>query len=123
MKKTVAICGILGLVGILAWLAFGFFGIQALFIDKTVDEEIPEFIEQRQLAEDSNDAKTSGHLLGRGSFQQGDSTYTIAGQAFLSRIDGALNLTFVNFSVTNGPGLFVYTVQVDSTDNESVKQA
>lgn len=34
------VAGVVG-IGILAWLAFGFFGIQAAFIDNVVDEEDP----------------------------------------------------------------------------------
>ena len=125
MKKPWFIIGGLAAVAVLAWLAFGFFGVQALFTDRVVDEELPEFIQVHtqpsvQSAE-ANQVGPRGHMLGQGSFQQGDSTYTISGKAFLSEIDGKLNLSFVDFQVTNGPDLFVYAVQTNSTDNKTVK--
>ena len=41
-KGPVAAVAVVG-IGVLGWLAFGFFGIQAAFIDNVVDEEGPVF--------------------------------------------------------------------------------
>lgn len=113
---------------VLAWLAFGFFGIQALFIDREVEEEIPESISELIVQSNNETTEASennshGELVGKGAFKQGDSTYTIQGNAFLSRIDGKLSLTFTDFEVSNGPDLFVYAVGSDNTENRAVKEA
>lgn len=105
--------------GDLAWIAFGFFGIQALFVDREIEEEIPDSISNLI---SGSAASEGGELLGKGSFMQGDSTYTVSGEAFLSRIDGGLNLTFAGFEVTNGPDLQVYAVKAGSTENEALKE-
>ena len=41
-RVPLALAGLVG-VGVLAWLLFGFFGVQALFIDDTVEEAAPVF--------------------------------------------------------------------------------
>lgn len=125
MKKNTKIILAILVVGGLVWLAFGFFGIQALFKDQEVKEEIPSSISEL-IADTNNDAAGAGgsesELLGKGTFQQGDSTYTISGSAYLSRIKGQLNLTFKDFKVTNGPDLYVYAVKTNSTENKVVKE-
>ncbi len=124
MKKFRKIVLALVALGVLAWLAFGFFGIQALFVENEVKEEIPESISNliAPSSGQSGGSDSSNQLLGKGSFTQGDSTYTISGNAFLSRVDGKLNLTFFDFEVTNGPALYVYAVKTHSTDNKTVKE-
>lgn len=120
MKKlTKIILAIILIVG-LGWLAFGFFGIQSLFTDNKVDEEIPASVSSL-ISDGATDSDQQ--LLGKGTFQQGDSTYTISGNAFLSQIKGKQNLTFTDFEVTNGPNLYVYAVKASSTENDTVKDA
>ncbi len=41
-RPVILIAALVGLA-VVAWLAFGFFGIQTLFVDDKVDEAIPEF--------------------------------------------------------------------------------
>ena len=119
MTKTVKFSISIAALGIFAWLAFGFFGIQALFYDRVVDEALPAIVLQAATQEDMN--TNTSKVLGRGSFQQGDSTYIIAGNAVLSEVDGKRMVSFTNFTVTNGPDLFVYLVKTNSTDNQTVK--
>ncbi|BCX48039.1 electron transfer protein with DM13 domain [Haloferula helveola] len=123
MKRSLKIPLFLVAAGVFAWLVFGVFGIQALFIDRKVEEQVPEAVMSLVSGQDGGSASTDAEraLLGKGSFRQGDSTYTISGDAFLSRINGQLNLTFTGFDVTNGPDLFVYAVKSSSTDNQEVK--
>jgi len=126
MKKTIKILLSLLGVGLFSWLAFGFFGIQALFTNKEVNEEIPDAVsnlisEAGDGTVKSDSAGDNQKLLGRGSFEQGDSTYSIAGNAFLSRVGDTLNVTFTDFEVSNGPDLYVYAIKTDSTDNKTVK--
>ncbi len=118
MKSIVKISIAVVAVIAFAWLAFGFFGIQALFVDRQVNEEIPEVV-ANALSNSGNEAP----LVGQGTFTQGDSTYTITGNAFLSQTGSDLNLTFTDFEVSNGPDLYVYAVNANSTDNQTVKQA
>ncbi|MEM1270937.1 MAG: DM13 domain-containing protein [Bacteroidota bacterium] len=123
-------------IAVIAWLAFGFFGVQALFVDNVVDEDVPasisNLIDQDPAAPATPVQDSTGMavadpsepeevLLGRGAFVQGDNTYTIAGDVFLSRTGGQTTLTFTDFEVTNGPDLFVYAVKTATTENTTVK--
>lgn len=125
MKKNTKIILAIFVVAGLGWLAFGFFGIQAIFQDQEVKEEIPSSVSEL-IADTNKDVTSAGgteqELLGKGAFQQGDSTYTISGNAYMSRIKGQLNLTFTDFKVTNGPDLYVYAVKASSTENKVVKE-
>ena len=107
-------------IGLFAWLAFGFFGIQAIWTTNEANETISNDI--TSVISNPNSAGANKALIGKGSFKPGDSTYTIEGNAFLTKINGKLNLTFTDFDVTNGPDLFVYAVKTNSTDNKTVKQ-
>lgn len=117
---------------LLAWLAFGYFGIQALFTNKVVHEELPLYptstdapsstsSSTNTLAGTDTLAEPSPRLISSGEFGQGDSTYTIKGTARMINQDGQNILTFENFDVTNGPDLFVYLVTASSTENALVK--
>ena len=118
MKKTIILpLAVLGIAGF-AWLAFGFFGIQALFTNTEVNEDIPDAVSELMANDSSSDS-----LLGKGAFAQGDSTYTIAGNAFLTKGESQPMLTFTDFEVSNGPDLFVYAVKSPNTDNKTVKDA
>lgn len=132
VKKTVIA---IGAVGIIAYLAFEIFGVQALFINKSVDEAVPvvsdtsspEAIEEAPTEPETPTPQTPPpQIVSRvasGSFQQGDSTYTISGDVQVTQQGGVRTLAFTDFSVTNGPDLFVYLVNEPQLDNESVKRA
>jgi len=123
--------------GFLAWLAFGFFGIQAAFIDDEVSEGGPVFTateaEQDEVAatdefqdamaeaeenrtesdEPTEDAMPDSEpaeivTLYSGDFS-GESRYTINGDALVLN-DGSDQrfLRFENFDSDNGPDLKVY---------------
>ncbi len=123
--------------GFLAWLAFGFFGIQAAFIDNEVSESGPVFTataaEQDEVAasdefqdamaeaeenrtesdEPAEDAMPDSEpaeivTLYSGDFS-GESRYTINGDALVLN-DGSEQrfLRFENFDSDNGPDLKVY---------------
>lgn len=102
----------LGFVVVLV-LAFGVFGIQALFTNTVVDEEIPVTTQE---------GVDSPVVLREGAFVQGDSTYTIEGNVSITEVNGVRSLALTDFSVTNGPDLFVYLVK-SSADNDEVKEA
>lgn len=118
MKGILKLLAAVVAIGVFGWLAFGFFGIQALWTNREVEEEIPDSVSEL-ISQPAGAAGTG--LVGTGLFEQGDSTYTIAGNVFLSRTEGKLHLTFTDFEVSNGPDLFVYAVKTNSTDNRTVK--
>ncbi len=107
---------------LLLWLAFGYFGIQALFTHTTIDEPIPMGMIQQtgQLA--PFEQATSSQTNLSGEFEQGDSTYRIRGNATVVREGATSTLVLSDFDVTNGPDLFVYLVAASSTENRHVKQ-
>ncbi|MDH3678379.1 MAG: DM13 domain-containing protein [Acidimicrobiia bacterium] len=111
-------------VAFLAWLAFGFFGIQSAFIDDEVDEAGPVFASSEQSDEfeaameeaaaaaptEANDETMEGEIVTQlsGSFS-GVSRYTVTGDALVLN-DGTEQrfLRFENFESNNGPDLNVY---------------
>ena len=125
----------------LAWLAFGFFGIQSAFIDDMVDEDAPIFTAteaeqdavvateefQEAMAEaEANPTETDESMpddmpdepseiltLVSGGFS-GSSRYTVAGDALVLN-DGSEQrfLRFENFDSSNGPDLKVYLRAAD----------
>lgn len=115
-KRFLFIIGGFCLLGFSSWLLFSFFGVQTLFTDRIVHEEIPS------LSADSPDGNTeSPVLLSSGVFMQGDSTYTISGNVLALQENNSRTLAFTDFSVSNGPDLFVYVVSSDAVDNDSIK--
>ncbi len=132
------------IAGFLAWLAFGFFGIQAAFIDDEVSEGGPVFAataaEQDSVAEtdefqdamaEAEENRTESDepaedampdsepaeivTLYAGDFS-GESRYTITGDALVLN-DGTDQrfLRFENFDSSNGPDLKVY-LRADNGD-------
>lgn len=121
------------LAAFVAWLAFGFFGIQAAFIDNEVSEAGPAFgsdeaIEildsdefKDAMAESEADATTADDdmmpgevvTLFSGDFS-GNSRYEINGDALVLN-DGSEQrfLRFENFDSSNGPDLKVYLRAAD----------
>jgi hypothetical protein len=124
---------------VVAWLAFGFFGIQSAFLDNEVDEAGPIFdatpTEQAETVEtdefqeamaDAEESRTEsdedmpdddmpGEIV---TVVQGDfagvSRYTISGDALVLN-DGSEQrfLRFENFESSNGPDLKVYLRAAD----------
>ncbi len=133
MTKTVKwAAGLAGLLFI-GWLLFGFFGIQALFMNKVVDEPTSDISNtQTPLAAPTTDTTSSGtalptstspRLIAEGNFQQGDSTYTIKGKATVTEQNGLRTVSLTDFDVTNGPDLFVYITSATDANNPTVKKA
>ena len=101
--------------GLLAWLAFGFFGIQTLWVDDEVDEAGPVF-DSGATADDEPAATTPDpaqpaaptiEVLAEGSFVARDhpaeGTATVLGDGTGQRF-----LRFTDFATDNGPDLNVY---------------
>lgn len=118
--KIKIVLTIIGL-GIIGWLLFGFFGIQALWTDRVVNEPIPMMPVPNESVTTST--KPSIKTIAQGEFTQGDSTYTISGNVAVTEDNGARVISFRDFDVTNGPDLFVYIVTSPNTDNQTVKEA
>jgi hypothetical protein len=113
------------LLGALLWLLFGYLGIQALLMNKTVDEAVPSVV--TSLATQPA-AKLPAGLIGPliiadGEFEQGDSTYQIEGKATITEENGKRTLSLTDFDVTNGPDLYVYLVRSPNSENQAVKDA
>ncbi len=106
----------------ICWLAFGFFGVQALFMDQQVDEAVPLLVPATDNpvlgGAPMPEARVS---FGEGDFVQGDSTYRIKGKATLFQDGEIMKIALTDFDVTNGPDLYVYVVDIQTTDNASVK--
>lgn len=128
MKQTSLLVGIGAFlfVALVGWFAFGYFGIQALFTDTVVDEPIPSLSSTVPAAGTSTspiagEKRVTPFL--RGSFAQGDSTYSIQGTATIIEQEAQHVLALTDFSVTNGPDLYVYLVTASTTENGAVKTA
>ncbi|MCK9361291.1 DM13 domain-containing protein [Patescibacteria group bacterium] len=127
MKSQKMIFVLVGLLaaGFLVWLLFDFFGIQALFINKTVDESVPGIVTSTSTAPSAKlPAGYSGPLvIADGTFEQGDSAYSIKGKATITEENGVRTLSLTDFDVSNGPDLFVYLVRASDAKNLTVKDA
>lgn len=125
-NKPVVAIGSLLVVAALAWLAFGFFGIQTAFIDTEVDQAGPtfdsdvaaEFEEAMELADANPTTAAEGEPEMPGEVQTifaGDfednviNGYDVVGDA-LVLTDGSEQrfLRLENFATPNGPDLKVY---------------
>jgi hypothetical protein len=130
MKITVPYIAVSILIAVaLLWLAFGYFGVQALFTNTTVNETLPITENNTSPATDTppqaasiTTASSSVQLIATGDFMQGDSTYTIKGTAHVVTQNDTRTLVLSDFDVTNGPDLFVYLVAASSTENNHLKQ-
>jgi hypothetical protein len=121
---TKALLITLGLI-LAAWFAFGFFEIQALFINTEIQDDLSIIknknteVTTKNALTDETESKTV--KIKSGKFQQGDSTYSINGNVLIDETKKALALS--EFNVTNGPDLFVYLVKATTSTNESIKEA
>ena len=113
----------------LLWLLFGYFGVQALFTNTTVNDPLPPTSKEPSsnaltspTPSDLPTTPSSTQTALRGDFMQGDSTYRIKGSARVVTEGETRTLILSDFDVTNGPDLFVYLVAASSTDNTDVKE-
>ena len=139
-KPLFAAIGVVVVAG-LAWLAFGFFGIQSAFIDNEVDEAGPVFDSEvtqeaadvdaeAEVEADESDLETEAETEETveevpepvittdftGSFA-GLGRYDAAGVAsVLGDGSGQRFLRFEDFATDNGPDLNVYLTRGDETD-------
>lgn len=127
-KKAIGAVAGLGVIALVAWLAFGFFGIQSAFIDNEVSQANPfsqeEFDAAMEEAEANpteanqsvEDTEMAGEIITEfsGDFA-GEPGYTVEGQALVITDGNARFLRFENFSTNNGPDLKV-TLRADNGD-------
>ncbi len=142
-KPVAALGGLLG-VAVVAWLAFGFFGIQAAFIDNEVNMADPFAVQT--VAADAGDATTddadstdgagdndSGADDGADAPAAADDAaapfvetsgsfipleHAVTGEATIISDGERRFLRFEDFEVDNGPDLFVYLVAGASADGD-----
>ena len=106
MNKKVAISVIIivAVVLIIAWWLGS-----PLFLDKTVNEELPEAGDKTEISNPSIIAKLEGQ------FVDADNFHKTSGTAKIIIVDDKKFLSLENFETTNGPDLYVYL----STDKSS----
>jgi hypothetical protein len=117
------------------WFAYSVLDSYVNPADTVVNEEVPQIIvddegEDNTQNEETPTSDRPGSAIppvtfsqATTEFQQGDSTYEIAGDLIATRREGEVTLSFSGFSVTSGPDLFVYLVDTADTSNEGVKAA
>lgn len=88
-------------IAIIFILAAGWYLASPLFIDKTVDEDLPLVM----MTKEENDESVA---ILKGSFTDADNFHKGSGEAQVYKLpDGTQLLRFENFTVTNGPDLRV----------------
>ncbi len=93
---------IIVIVAVVILLPIAWYLASPLFIDKIVNEEMPQEIEQDQ--EGTSETTT----LYSGAFSGADSFHQVEGQAHVITANGREYLRFEDFQSTNGPDLKVY---------------
>ena len=115
----IAVAGVVG-IGVLAWLAFGYFGVQTLWVDDEVNEAGPTF-DSGATVDEGPDDSTSGPATDAGPPPDAPVVQTVASGQFISRdhategtaavlTDGSPQrfLRFTEFATDNGPDVNVY---------------
>ena len=96
MKKWVPFL----IIALIIALPIAWFLASPLFLDKTVNEQLPK-----------SNLGTSGNAeeeTAKGSFADADNFHKTSGIAKITVIDGKRYLSFEDFKTTNGPDLYVY---------------
>jgi hypothetical protein len=116
MSKRNLIIGIGVIALAIAWYAFR---PELLFVDKTVNEELPV----AQLTSMAMSKEMEPMVLGKGDFR-GLAHETKGLAAVYQLPDGKRLLRLSNFETSNGPDVHVYLVAAEvAKDNATVKQA
>ncbi|MEK7583512.1 MAG: DM13 domain-containing protein [Patescibacteria group bacterium] len=103
MKKIYALIGVLVLVGVVY-----FTGLYTYFIRTEINEELP-----MASGTMSASAMPTPQVLRQGSFGEVDIVHKGSGTAKIIAVDGGHILRLENFSVVNGPALYVYLTKTD----------
>jgi Electron transfer DM13 len=116
MSKRNLFIGISVIALAIAWYAFR---PELLFVNKTVNEELPT----AQAGSMSMAKGTEPMVLAKGDFR--GLAHETKGAATVHQIaDGKRILRLTNFETSNGPDVHVYLVAAEvATDNETVKKA
>lgn len=116
MTKRNLIIGVASVALAIAWYAFR---PELLFINKTVNEELPV----AQAGSVSMAKETEAMVLAKGDFR--GLAHETKGEATVHRLpDGKRILRLSDFETSNGPDVHVYLVAAEvAKDNATVKQA
>ena len=103
------------------WLA------SPLFLNESVDEELPsgsETVEQKEKdstpeASPPSTEETEAELSGQ--FMDGEKSYKTSGNIKTLTVDDTLYLRFEDFQTTNGPDLFVYLVEPGENTADGIR--
>lgn len=106
---------------IVAYLAFGVFGVQTLFYDTEVNEDFA--VEASALEERGSPRAAGPAMVSSGKFHA--VAHPGAGEAVVYRRDeGSHVLRLENLDIFNGPALYVYAIAAeDATDSTTVLDA
>jgi hypothetical protein len=116
---------------LLAYLIFGYFGVQYLVIDKEVQEGLPMLNKNKELTsyptmtfeeiENQLEQVIYPVIIKKGDFIS--SVHYGVGTATIYQLDqNQFNLRLENFETENGPDLFVYLTKSAGSNNESVDE-
>ena len=110
-RRPVVVAAAVLVLALLAWVAFGWFGVQQLVLDDKVDEEAPTFASTPKgsvaTAPDAAEAQSEPSTLAGGDFRS-RSHPTRGTATVLSDGADARVLRLENFETDNGPDLNVY---------------
>ncbi len=115
MKKQIIVP--ITVIVFLVVLVIGWWLASPLFINKIVDEKLPQPINttNRTNTETTNDQNLNVEY--QGDFVDADSFHKTSGTAKIINIERKRYLSFENFETTNGPDLFVYLSTDKSSDD------
>ncbi|MBI2168682.1 MAG: DM13 domain-containing protein [Actinobacteria bacterium] len=113
MRRPIVIVGAVVALGVAAWLAFGYFGVQTLFTEDKVDEAAPSFARSGDSASaDDPDAAAAADAAADAVTFQGsfiERSHATDGTALVLTDEGGRRvLRFEGFETDNGPDLNVY---------------
>jgi hypothetical protein len=127
-KPAVALGGI-AVLGVVAWLAFGIFGVHTLFVDDKVDEAAPRFSSQQTPATSTTTGAPAApetttttaapvvRTVAAGQFT--GRSHPASGRAEVLSDTVQSFLRFEEFQTDNGPDLYVYlSAGVDASSPE-----
>lgn len=98
----------IGGVLVAAFLAFGYFGIQAAFTTTAVNEAGPAFTPAAVTGSATSDGPAEVSTVAQGTFAGADSAHSVTGSAVVLTDGEQRVLRLADFASTNGPDLKVY---------------
>jgi hypothetical protein len=127
--KVGVLVAVLIALPLIAWLAFGYFGVHRLFVDETVDEELTTFVTASPPTTGAGSSPSTGDtstsvpapaqpvLVATGELR-GIEGHRVAGTAnLIQSADGTYLVQFPNLDADNGPDLVVWLSRGGSSED------